>query len=105
MTTVPGVSTRSGRMTLAPERKIMCGRSSERLLLVVDVPLELAAVERKRCRSRRAKELPIDLLHQLSQPALVGREEDDHAGTFVWRKPAIIDVVTIERDQRPANLF
>ena len=53
-----------------------------------DVPAHLPAFERKAGAPVAAEQLAIGARQQLAEPALVGRDEDDHARAFGRRKLA-----------------
>src|SRR6266567_2903925 len=92
---VPPSSTTTAR---APSAE----RSSPRLS--IGVPLHLAPFQRKRGRVRRPEQLAIDPRQQLAQPPLVGHGKDNHAGAFLGWKRAVVEIIPVERDERPPEL-
>src|SRR5438067_8553839 len=77
-------------------------RSSPRLC--IDMPLHLAPLERQRARLPAAEHLAVHAREEPPQPPFVGHREHDHAGPFLRRKAAIVEVVAIEGDERPTEL-
>ena len=74
--------------------------------------VQLASLERQRRGLRRvvvdhagAEEHDVDAIEQRRELALVGSADDEHAGSFARRKPAVVEVIAIERHQRAAELL
>ena len=69
-----------------------------------DVAAQLPPLERKGRGAFCAEQVAIGEREHLAQPALVGRNEDDHAGPFSRRKHRVVFVVAVLRHERPGQL-
>src|SRR5579871_3697818 len=112
MTSVPGDNTPSGSTTSAPESTTIRTAAAlpfgtaPRLRFAgpVGVQVQLAALDRQQRGLVGRKQQPIDALEQRGELPFVRRLDHEHAARLRWRKPAIVEVVAVHRDQRTPQL-
>ena len=46
----------------------------------------------------------IDTLHELRELLVIGRLDHEDAAGLAWREPAIVEVITIHRDERTPQI-
>jgi len=68
------------------------------------VPLHLTPLERQRARGRHPEQFAVHAREKSPEPPLVRHAEHDHARAFLRRKLAVVEVVAVERHQRPPQL-
>src|SRR5258706_5841615 len=69
--------------------------------LSIDVPLHLAPLQRQGARVGCPEQFAVHAREKPPEPPLVRHREDDHAGALFGRKLSVVQIITIERDQRP----
>jgi len=68
--------------------------------------VELASVdgERRRAVGIWMEQRPIDALDELGELLMIGRVNHEHSARLARRKPAIVQIVAVHRDERPAKV-
>src|SRR5262249_9713470 len=80
---------------------------SRSLASPVDVQMQFASVERKRRPLRgagTAKYFAIETLQERHEAAFIGGGQNKHAAAVRHWKAPVVEVITIARDERPAQL-
>src|SRR4051794_36422377 len=105
MTRVPALRIRSGSTRSAPARTIMpVGLGPSLLPLPVGVHVQLAACEwQRRALLVAAEEHAIDARDEREELPFIRRLNHEHAAAFVRREAAVVQVVAVHGDQRPAE--